>query len=90
MNLQKQLGAADLQAQNQGIRNLRDLIVGVEGQPTQNVNEIVVSFIQQIKDPILKNGLIAYVREQARLAANNKPLGQAGPEEGEEEEEDEE
>jgi hypothetical protein len=53
------------------------------------MNEIIVNFIQQI-DPMLKNALIAYAREQARLAANNKPPGQEGPEEGEEEEEDEE
>jgi hypothetical protein len=70
MNLKKELGAADLQAQNQGIRNLRDLIVGVEGKPEADASQIVVQFIQGVKDPILKNALIAYVRSQAQLASD--------------------
>jgi hypothetical protein len=70
MNLEKELHSNDLQAQNQGIRNLRELIVGVEVKPGFDATDAVIQFIQSIKDPMLKNAMIAYVRSQARPPEN--------------------
>jgi hypothetical protein len=75
LSFDRKLSPMDFRAHNDAIRNLRELMVEAEqqGQPTQNVNEIIVQFIQGIKDTTLKNGLISYAREQARLVANNRP-----------------
>jgi hypothetical protein len=70
MNLNKELGPADLQAQNQGIRNLRELIVGVEAKPPFDANDAVIQFVQSIKNTQLKNALIGYLRDESRSQEN--------------------
>jgi hypothetical protein len=66
LNFDRKLSAMDFRAHNDAIRNLREVMVGVEAKSPFDANDVVIQFVQSIKNTQLKNALIGYLRDESR------------------------